>query len=294
MKNVLCIAALAALAGTAVANDQVGQTISISENASLLRQQYSGDRVAGFNVWNTMYGAGPSTTGGSPRTFIGSAVGSLGNASGAGPITLTGLDAVMVNTTGAALNGITAIRLNMTFWGAYGTGTAGTDLIFASLITQASVDFNLATPLNLATNTYIPVGNDFAAGPSAANAGVDLTALNIVLPSLTSLAGVTFNWQVNQGAGFVATQAGLTTGLITGQGPQTVGTNGFALPAGGFLRNAGPRASGYADGNFLNTDGRSFATTDTSVAYRLYATPTPGAASLLGLAGLVAARRRRA
>jgi len=293
MKNVLCIAALAALAGTAVANDQM-QTVSISENANLLRQQYSGDRVAGVTVWDTMYGAGPTTTTGSPRTFIGGAIGSLGNGSGTGPITLTGLDAAMVNTTGAALNGITAIRLNMTFWGTFGTGTAAADLVYGTLLTQASVDFTLATPLNLASNTYIPVGNDFAVGASAANAGVDLTALNIVLPTLTSIAGVTLNWQVNQGAGFVATQAGLTSGLVANVAPQTIGSNAFAAP-GGFFRNAGPRAS-YADGNFINSDARNFgaAAPNTNMAYRLYATPTPGAASLLGLAGLVAARRRRA
>lgn len=293
MKNLLCVAALAALAGTASANDQLGPQISIAQNANLLSQQFgNGDRGTEACVWDTMYGAGPTTTTGTPRTFMGGAIGSL---AGAGALTLTGLDAVMVNTTGAAINGIRAIRLNFTIWGDFGTGTLGTDLVFTSQLAQASADFTLATPLNLANNTYLPVGNDFAQGPNAANAGVDLTALNIVIPNPAAIAGITFNWQVDLGAGFVATQAGLTSGLVANVAPQTIGTPGFNAP-GGFFRNAGPRAGGYADGNFLNSDARNFgaAAPNTNLAYRLYATPTPGAASLLAVAGVVAARRRRA
>lgn len=291
MKNLLCVAALAALAGTASANDQQGQMASIAQNANLLQQQYSSDRVAGSCVWDTMYGTGPTTTTGSPRTFMGGAIGSL---AGAGALTLTGLDAVMVNSGTTAINGIRGIRLNFTIWGAFGTGTAAADVVFASQLAQASADFTLATPLNLAANSYIPVGNDFAAGPGAASAGVDLTSLNIVIPNPAAIAGITFNWQVDLGAGFVATQAGLTSGLVANVAPQTIGAPAFAAP-GGFFRNAGPRAS-YADGNFINSDARNFgaAAPNTNLAYRLYATPTPGAASLLAVAGLVAGRRRRA
>lgn len=291
MKNLLCVAALAALAGTASANDQMGVQPSIAQNANLLQQQYSSDRVAGSCVWDSMFGqVGPSTTTGTPRTFMGGAIGSL---AGAGALTLTGLDATVVNTTGAALANVRGIRLNFTIWGGFGTGTAATDTVFVNQLAQASADFTFATPTSFANNTYIPVGNDFALGPNAANAGVDLTSLNIVIPNPAAIAGITFNWQVDQGAGFVATQAGLTSGLIAGTTPQTIGVNGFASP-GGFFRNAGPRAS-YADGNFINSDARSFAgVTNTTLAYRLYATPTPGAASLLAVAGVVAARRRRA
>lgn len=297
MKNLLCVAALAALAGTASANDQQGVQPSIAQNANLLQQQYSSDRVAGSCVWDSMFGqTGASTTSGTPRTFMGGAIGSL---AGAGALTLTGLDATVVNTTGAALNNVRGIRLNFTIWGAFGTGTAAADTVFANQLAQASADFTFATPTSFANNTYIPVGNDFAAGPNAANAGVDLTSLNIVIPNPAAIAGITFNWQVDMGAGFVATQAGLTSGLIAGAAPQTIGVNAFAPivggGGGGFFRNAGPRAS-YADGNFINSDARSFAApaNNTTLAYRLYATPTPGAASLLAVAGVVAARRRRA
>jgi hypothetical protein len=291
MKNLLCVAALATLSGTAMAQDSF-QTVSIAQNANLLQQQYSPDRVAGSCVWDSMFGqTGVSTTTGTPRTFINGAIDSL---AGSGALTLTGLDATVVNTTGAAINNVRGLRLNFTIWGGFGTGTLATDLVYTNLLTQASADFTFATPISFANGTYIPVGNDFAAGPNAATAGVDLSTLNIVLPNPAAIAGITFNWQLDLGAGFVATQAGLTSGLIAGNTPQTIGVNGFASP-GGFFRNAGPRASGYADGNFLNSDARSFAgVTNTTMAYRLYATPTPGAASLLAVAGLVAGRRRRA
>jgi hypothetical protein len=292
MKNLLCVAALAALSGTALGQDSA-QTVSIAQNANLLQQQYNPSRVAGSVVWDSMIGqAAPTTTTGTPRTYINGAIGSL---AGSGPLTLTGLDATVVNSnaTTTSINGVRGLRLNFTIWGGFGTGTLATDLVYTNQLAQASADFTFATPFNFAGGTYIPVGNDFAAGPNAATAGVDLSTLNIVLPNPAAIAGITFNWQLDLGAGFVATQAGLTTGLIAGTTPQTIGVNGFASP-GGFFRNAGPRAS-YADGNFINSDARSFAgVTNTTVAYRLYATPTPGAASLLAVAGLVAGRRRRA
>lgn len=298
MSKILAATAIACFAGSALAMGQDQQYQTLTRNSQLLEQQYNPNRVAGVTVWDTMYGAGPTTTTGTPRTYIGGAIDSLGNAAGTGPITLTGLDCVMVNTTGAAINNIVGIRLNVTIWGAYTGLTGGNDLVFGSQLAQASADFTLTTPLSLASNTYIPFGNDFAAGPSAALAGIDLSTLNITLPTLTSIAGISLNWQLNTGAGFGATPAGLTSGLVANVAPQTIGSNGFAAP-GGFFRNAGsaarPQAS-YTDGNFINTDARNFGTAapNTNVAYRLYATPTPGAASLLGVAGLVAARRRRA
>ncbi|MBN8645867.1 MAG: hypothetical protein J0L61_11585 [Planctomycetes bacterium] len=297
MSKILAATAIACFAGSALAMGQDPQIQTLTRNSQLLEQQYNPNRVAGVTVWDTMYGTAPSTTGGSPRTYIGGAIGSLGNAAGSGPITLTGLDCTMVNTTGATINNIVGIRLNVTIWGAYTGLTGAADLVFGSQLAQASADFTLTTPLSLATNTYIPFGNDFAAGPSAALAGIDLSTLNITLPSLTSIAGISFNWQLNTGAGFAPTPAGLTSGLITGGAAQTIGTSGFTLPAGGFFRNAGAATrpqSSYSDGNFINSDGRTFATNNTAAAFRLYATPTPGAASLLGVAGLVAARRRRA
>lgn len=71
--------------------------------------------------------------------------------------------------------------------------------------------------------------------------------------------------------------------------PLAVGTNLNGIDGNGFFRNA----SGLTIGNFLPSDLRD-AGDNSAISLRLYTIPTPGAAALLGLGGLLASRRRRA
>ncbi len=288
MKKVLSVAALAALAGAANAQSALDQAVELVKSDVHVRQSVTSGRVAGSVVWDTKYNTAITGTGSTPRTFMNTPIASL---AGSGTLALTGLDCTVANFNTTALN-VTALRLNAYFWGGFGTGTNATDLVFTNLLAQGTVDFNVGTGFSFGASTFLDIGA--ALGTPDASQAVDISALNISVP-VNGLAGVTFNWQVGISGGALASNAGITSGLITSlttpaAGPQTVGVNAFGA-AGGFFRNA----SGLTTGNFQNNDSRNFTgASNTAVAYRLYATPTPGAASLLGVAGIAAIRRRRA
>jgi hypothetical protein len=205
---------------------------------------------------------------GSPgRSFVGQAL-SLDSSA---PLTLTGFDTILLS--GAAQTGL--LRLNVFVWGGF-SPTASP--VFSNLLYTESFNFN---SISLALNGFYPLESSTAGVP-----GFRFTT-PVALPA-SSPVGITLNWQINTGAGFVNTDT-LTT-AVRASVPLAVGTNlNGTSPNFGFFRNA----SGQTNGNFLPTDGRSVGA-NSAISLRLYTVPTPGAAALLGLGGLLASRRRRA
>jgi hypothetical protein len=83
---------------------------------------------------------------------------------------------------------------------------------------------------------------------------------------------------------------GLTSLISTSTGP-SVGSNPLTS-SGAQLYYRSP--AGEFNGNFTGSSARSTGATGfTNVMTRIWAVPTPGSAALLGLGGLLAARRRR-
>jgi len=206
---------------------------------------------------------------GSPgRSFVGQAL-SLDSSA---PLTLTGFDTILLS--GAAQTGL--LRLNVYVWGGFSPSASP---VFSNLLYAESFSFTSASTLN--ANALYPL--------QSSTAGVPFFAFTtpVALPA-SSPVGITLNWQINTGAGFVNTDT-LTT-AVRGSVPLAVGTNlNGTSPNFGFFRNA----SGQTNGNFLPTDVRTIGA-NSAISLRLYTVPTPGAAALLGLGGLLASRRRRA
>ena len=107
----------------------------------------------------------------------------------------------------------------------------------------------------------------------------------------TGPIGVVLNWRINRndGQGFVLL-GGLSQVIIGGANAvaPAVGTNNFGGVNLGYYRSAGAETNG----NFLGTSSRNVGA-NSGMLFRVYTTPTPGSLALLGLGGLVAARRRR-
>lgn len=207
---------------------------------------------------------------GSPgRSFVGQAL----SLDASAPLTLTGFDTVLLS--GAAQTGL--LRLNVSVWGGFSPTTSP---VFSNLLYTESFNFSSTS---LALNGIYVL--------QSATAGVPRFTFTtpVALPA-SSPVGITLNWQIDTGtgAGFVNSDA-LTT-AVRATVPLAVGTNLNGIsPNFGFFRNA----SGQTDGNFLPSDGRTVGA-NSAISLRLYTVPTPGAAALLGLGGLLASRRRRA
>jgi hypothetical protein len=188
------------------------------------------------------------------------------------PLTLTGFDTILLST--AAQTG--QLRLNIYVWGGL---SQTTPLVFSNLLYTES--FTFTSTFTLDANTLYPLETGAAGVPGFR------FPTPVALPA-SSPVGITLNWQINTGAGFVNTDT-LTT-AVRGSVPLAVGTNlNGTSPNFGFFRNA----SGLTNGNFLPSDLRSVGA-NSAISLRLYTVPTPGAAALLGLGGLLASRRRRA
>jgi hypothetical protein len=236
-------------------------------------------------AWALPAGGGSAASTG--NRFVGSAINLAGDAT-----TITGFDTTLLNNTGAALNFTTGqqIRLNYWIWNnwAPSTGTAA----FANLAGNGSVAFNTGN-LTLASNTFLFFAQNTPAGPGLVPAAGTLPGIAITPVTVSSSGpiGITLNWQVdrNDGAGFVLV-GGLTSIIVAGPNAvvPAVGTNAFNAATGGYYRSA----SAETNGNFLSSSARN-AGANTGVMLRVYTIPSPGAAALLGLGGVVAIRRRR-
>lgn len=252
------------------------------------------NNLTGALSWAVPSGGGSLASTGS--RFLGGAVVLAGGAT-----TITGFDTTMLNNTGAALTLPAGGRLRFNYW-VYNTwqNTAGTNPAFANLAGNGSVDINIgAAPINVASNSFFFFAQNASPGPGLTPAAGTLPGIAInpitVAPTgslIPDAIGIVFNWQLdrNDGNGFVLV-GGLTQLLVGGN--QTVapavGTNAFAAPNMGYYRSA----SAEVNGNFLGSSSRNIGV-NSGMYMRVYSVPAPGAAALLGLGGLIAARRRRA
>ena len=166
-----------------------------------------------------------TTTGSTPRTFIGGAA----NIDGAGPqVDITSIDVYMAATTDASYSNV---RARIQFWDTYAAASSPVFSNAAGTVIEADVG-----PIDTVANT--------------------VNTITITLPTplrLNSLSGKGFavNFQGDTGAGLVSTDE-LTTPLSV-NGPMNVGSS--AAGAGnGFYRNA----SALTNFNFQSADLRSF------------------------------------
>jgi len=225
-------------------------------------------------AFDTLTGVTNFNVAAASNTFLGAAV-NLGAAAITSP-TLTGVDATLINTSGVAQIG--ALRLNVFVWGTF---TSATTPVFSNSLGNATFNFG---NVNLANNSVFLITD-------ALNPGITpgLTFTTPIAITGTTGLGFTFNWQINTGAGF-ANVNNLTSAIRDAGIAPVVGTNAAGIsPNFGYYRNA----SGRTDGNFASTDLRQIGP-DSNIAFRVYVIPTPSAAALIGMGGLLAARRRRA
>jgi uncharacterized protein (TIGR03382 family) len=239
-------------------------------------------------AWNLVAGGGSPTSTGS--RFLGSALTLAGGAT-----TITGFDTALVNNTGSTLT-FTAgqrVRLNYWVWNTWAPTTA-TAPVFSNLAGSGGVDFNVAG-LSLLNNTFSFITQNASPGPGLVPAAGTLPGAPITPITVSSSGpiGITLHWTVdrNDGAGFVALGglSSLVAGGMSGTSvAPAVGTNAFAGPLMGYYRSA----SAENDGNFLGSSARNIGN-NSGAMIRVYTIPSPGAAALLGLGGVVALRRRR-
>lgn len=189
------------------------------------------------------------------------------------------LDTVIGNVTGTAIAS-KPVRLNVWIWETVNTTATGTAPIFSNLKdlgngpTAPTAVFDFA-PISLANNTLAETNLAFSAPFTLSS----------------SLIGIAFNWQIDNGAGFVSL-LNLNTTVIGGatQAAPAVGTNFFTASTGGYFRSANSTLD--VGGNFAASSSRNIGS-NSGVPFTL-SIPEPSALGLLAPAGLVLARRRRA
>lgn len=210
-------------------------------------------------------GAQGTTTGSTPNTFMGGGYELL-----TGATQITGFDLFPVNITGT---NFTNIKVTVYVWD--NVNTSGTVNATTPAFSNLLGSFTFTRTDDFSTGFFYPIENADPSLPGfALPTPIDITDGTI---------GLTFNVQGStDGVNYANINA--LTSLITLGVPATVGANVF----NGYYRNA----AGETDGNFTSAL-RSLGLTNQSVAVRVYGVPTPGAASLLGLGGLMTLRRRR-
>jgi len=187
-----------------------------------------------------------TTTGSSPRTFMGMPF-NLDGAAGSDPA-ITKITFYLAYT-GAAAQTYQSVRIRAQLWDGW-SSTA--DPVFSTPMSPTSFDADIAGPINLTPSTYSPVTVTLAAP--------------VPLSGLLS-HGIAINYQGDTGSGLASSDS-LTSLLRYGTTPVALGTN--ALPAAYGYRNA----SSHTDFNFAPTDTRSFGQTNEAMVVQLFAIPT--------------------
>ncbi len=230
--------------------------------------------LLGFFTMNGQIQAPPNNG----NTFMGQAFGLNNPAIGFPGAAVTGVDNLGVNVSGTSFPAGSSMRLNVWLWDSPSFAATGTTAAFSGLLAQQSFDVTLDSDWNTGTLKVFenPTDTPF------------FQFTNPVAISDT-IMGITFNWQfLDLSTGEYASLPGLTTGV------RNSGSFLGALPNPGFYyRNQ----SGSTTGNFPGSDSRNVnaaaPNNRSALAFAVWAVPTPGAAALLGLGGLVATRRRR-
>jgi hypothetical protein len=238
-------------------------------------------------AWSIPSGGGSTTSTG--NRFLGVPI-----TLGAGTTTITGFDTTLLNNTGAGLTFQPGWQVSLNYW-IYNSWTpsATTSPAFGNLAGSGSsaLTFNAATTVSN-NNFFFFTENSSPASGVVPAAGVNPgIAISPVTVTSTGPIGVVLNWRINRndGQGFVLL-GGLSQVIIGGANAvaPAVGTNNFGGVNLGYYRSAGAETNG----NFLGTSSRNVGA-NSGMLFRVYTTPTPGSLALLGLGGLVAARRRR-
>jgi hypothetical protein len=222
-------------------------------------------------AFDTMATLGNLTAASQPNTIMGEAFSMSGQVPG--PV-LSGVDVRFTNTTGADIVQ-RPIRLTVYLWNSASLATSGSTLAFSDLVRTEVFD----------VGTYTLQNNTIFWFNSTQPGVVPYFVFSspVTMGGATNL-GISFRWQVNNGAGFTDVN-GFSTAVRFGTAPEA-GAN--ALGAGYYRNN-----SGSTDGDFLGSDFRQVSS-DSNLAFRLFAVPSPGT---LGLAmawmGFAVRRRRR-
>ena len=219
--------------------------------------------------------------GGAPgNTFMGQALTLDGPSFSAASNSILSFEIGLANTTGAAINA--PVRLNLWIWQGYDPAAAAPTGVFSSQVGTPG------TPTVVSDFGVITLDNNrFATATTTLNTPISVNPLN------GTTIGITINWQIDQGAGFV-NLPGFTT-LVrggTGQPGPVIGENLVgAAPNFGYYRNAG----GETNGNFLSSSARNVGANSS-----LYLTingpdpiPEPATAMLASVFCLTLLRRRR-
>lgn len=238
-------------------------------------------------AWSVPSGGGSATSTG--NRFMGVPINL-----GAGTTTITGFDTTMINGSGAAITFQPGWQVSLNYW-IYNSWTPSTTTApaFGNLAGSGAVAFNFNAATTLNNNSFLFFTQNASPGagqvPAAGTLpGVGITPVDV---SSTGPIGVVLNWRINRndGQGFVLL-GGLSQVVVGGVNAvaPAVGTNAFSGPTNGYYRSAGAETNG----NFLGSSARNIGN-NSGLMLRVYTTPTPGSLALLGLGGLVVARRRR-
>lgn len=220
---------------------------------------------------------------------------------------ISGFDLGLVNSTGAAIPNAagTRARLNYWVWNTWTNGTSTTALTFSNLAGSGTVDFNLGAltaPFNNNSVLFISTGAAGLPGfPPLAGLTPGAPAFAPIAITQATGIGITFSWDLSIDNGVTYTQPNGLTSLITGgvngttlvpTPPPSIGTNAIAGPNNGYYRSPQSTTTDI-NGNFAQGSQRQIGV-NSGVVMRVFTVPTPSSLALLGLGGLVAARRRRA
>ncbi len=197
-----------------------------------------------------------------------------------GTSVITGLDVPVLNLTGTAITAA-PVRLNVWIWNTVSGTAAGATPLFSNQVVglgganAPTLVFNLPS-FTLNTGFFTQVIGTF---PALA-----------VAPTAGSRIGISFNWQIDNGAGFV-NLLNLNTTVIGGptQAAPATGTNAFAPPTGGYLRSANSTVD--INGQFAAGSARNIGN-NSAVPFAIYGisgvTPvTTGACCVGGVASIV-------
>lgn len=224
----------------------------------------------------TAFNVAPATG----HAFMGEAVALDAGAFSAALNSITSFDVGVGNLSGTNIVGL-PVRLNMFLWNT-STPSSTTAPAFADQIGTAGSPTFVFDFASFTLNTgFLTVATLTLASP------LTLT------PTSGTTIGISLNWQVNQGAGFVNVP-NFTTIIHGGAGQPapTVGTNVTgAAPNFGYYRSA----SGETNGNFLGTSARNVGT-DSGLLLRINGpdpVPEPTATVLGAVFGLTVLSRRR-
>ena len=192
------------------------------------------------------------------------------------------LDTLVVNTSGAAITA-KPLRLNVWIWQSVATANINT----ANQVFSNQLDLGLGATLPTARFDFGPSN---VANNSVANVTLNFGQLFTMNLTTANQMGISFNWQVDNGAGFV-NLVGLNTGVTGGATTPApaVGTNLQVGPAAGYFRSAN---NADINGLFLGSSARNIGN-NSAVPFALYVPAPTTVAPIAGLGLLAALRRRR-